>query len=182
MKKLYQVTTQPTFKMYKQLNRMNMQRSKSLIALLVISFIFGILGIYSILKYILGDATIVLVKGIFGALVNVAFVVFYLKGHELLTEKSMKEMGKKAYLEIFTTFFEDKVTIKTNKTKGSIPLSCINKLYEDNQYYYISYNRKNINKSYIVIDKDGFTLGNKEDFKRFITETITNNKSKKSKD
>lgn len=169
MKRLFKITTQPTFKMYSRLNKMNMQHSKSLIGLLIVSCIFGILGVYSLIK---GS----IVKGIFGILVNVSFIWFYLKGHELLTEKSMKEMGKKAYLEIFSTFYEDKVTIKTDKTKGSIPLSSINRLYEDNQYFYISYNKENIRKSYIVIDKDGFTLGNKEDFKDFIIKTIEENK------
>lgn len=182
MKRLFKITTQPTFKMYKQLNKMNMQHSKSLIVLLVISCVFGLLGIYSIVRYILGDTSAMLIKGIFGVLVNTIFVIFYLKGHELLTEKSMKEMGKKAYLEIFSTFYDDKVTIQTDKTKGSVAYSYFNKLYEDNQYYYISYSKQNIQKSYIVVDKDGFTLGNKQDFKKFIIKIIEDNKKvKKSK-
>jgi hypothetical protein len=142
---------------------------------------FGVLGIYNIVSYALDNSSGSLGRGIFGVLVNVAFVAFYLKGHELLTEKSMQEMGKKAYLETFTTFYDDKISIKTDKTRGVIKLSSLNGLYEDNQYYYISYNKQNLTKSYLVVDKDGFTLGNKDDFKPYVKRTIEVNKKSKGK-
>lgn len=136
---------------------------------------------YSIVKYALDTSMGGLGKGIFGILVNIAFIIFYLKGHELLAEKSMRMQGKDAYLEIFVTFYEDRVNVKTSKTKGSIKLSSINAIYEDNQYYYLSYDNKNIAKSYIVIDKDGFTLGNSNDFKDFIQKKISYNKTNQKK-
>lgn len=179
--KLFQITTQPTLKMYRQLNKMNSQRSVSIRFFLVLSCILGIFGVYSIVRYILDTSVGGLGKGIFGVLVNIAFVVFYLKGHELLAEKSMRMQGKDAYLEIFVTFYDDRVNVKTAKTKGSIKLSNINGMYEDNQYYYLSYDNKNIAKSYIVIDKDGFTLGNFADFKDFIQKKISYNKANDKK-
>ncbi|MCC8068446.1 MAG: YcxB family protein [Ruminococcus sp.] len=179
--KLFQVTTQPTLKMYKKLNKMNSQRSISLRFFLVLSCMLGVFGVYSIVRYILDTSVGGLGKGIFGILINIAFVVFYLKGHELLAEKSMRMQGKDAYLEIFSTFYDDRVNVRTSKTKGSIPLKCINRLYEDNQYYYLSYDNKNVAKSYIVIDKDGFTLGDSMAFKEFINKKISLNRENRKK-
>lgn len=179
--KLFQITTQPTLKMYKQLNKMNSQRSVSLKFFLMLSCILGVFGIYSIVRYILDTSLGGLGKGIFGLLINIAFVTFYLKGHELLAEKSMRMQGKDAYLEIFSTFYEDKVNVRTSKTKGTISLSSINRMYEDNQYYYLSYDNKNVTKSYIVIDKDGFTLGSSVDFKEFINKRISFNRENSKK-
>jgi hypothetical protein len=135
-----------------------------------------VFGVYSIVRYILDTSVGGLGKGIFGVLINVAFVTFYLKGHEMLAEKSMRMQGKDAYLEIFSTFYEDRVNVRTSKTKGTIKLSNINKLYEDNQYYYLSYDKNNVAKSYIVVDKDGFTLGDSLKFKEFINNKISSNK------
>lgn len=181
MGKLYQVTTQPTLKMYRQLNKMNLQRSISLKFFLVLSCMLGVFGVFSIVRFALDTSSGGLVKGIFGLLINISFVTFYFKGHELLAEKSMRLQGKDAYLEVFLIFYDDRVNVKTLKTKGSIPLSCVNRLYEDNQYYYISYDKKNVTKSYIVVDKDGFTLGDSIDFKKFILNKISYNKKNSGK-
>jgi hypothetical protein len=140
-----------------------------------------VFGIYSIVRYILDTSVGGLGKGIFSILINVAYVIFYLKGHELLAEKSMRMQGKDAYLEIFSTFYEDRVNVRTSKTKGTIKLSSINRLYEDNQYYYLSYDKNNVAKSYIVVDKDGFTLGDSLKFKEFINNKISSNKENAKK-
>jgi hypothetical protein len=140
-----------------------------------------VFGIYSIVRYILDTSVGGLGKGIFSILINIAYVIFYLKGHELLAEKSMRMQGKDAYLEIFSTFYEDRVNVRTSKTKGTIKLSSINRLYEDNQYYYLSYDKNNVAKSYIVVDKDGFTLGDSLKFKEFINNKISSNKENAKK-
>jgi hypothetical protein len=93
----------------------------------------------------------------------------------------MRLQGKQAYLEIFSTFYEDRVNVRTSNTKGTIKLSSINKLYEDSQYYYLSYDDKNVTKSYLVVDKLGFTLGDPESFKEFITQKISQNKDNSKK-
>jgi hypothetical protein len=95
----------------------------------------------------------------------------------------MRLQGRQAYLEIFSTFYEDRVNVRTANTKGTIKLSSINRLYEDSQYYYLSYDDKNVTKSYLVVDKLGFKLGDPDSFREFITQKIAYNReySKKMK-
>lgn len=175
MKRLFCITTQPTLKMYRQLNKMNVQRFISMKVLVAVSCIFGVMGVLSIINY--NTISHGISKGILSILINVAVVLFYFKGHELLAEKSMRLQGKDAYLEIYYTFYDDRVNVRTKNTKGSIPTKRINGIREDSQYYYISYDKVNMAKSYIVIDKDGFTLGDKLAFKDYIIDLIRKNKA-----
>ena len=178
MKKLFQNTVQPTFKMYAALNKMNIRRSismKVIFAFAVIIAVWGVINLF--MSGISFKSVAVCILCIF---VAVSYVVFYFCGHNMLTLKSINMQGKNAYLEFNVYVYDKKIEVKSSKTKGFVDLKFCNRLYEDNQYFYISYNRKNIAKSFIVLDKDGFSLGSPDKFREFISDVIKNNKSKKT--
>lgn len=69
-------------------------------------------------------------------------------------------------------FFEEYFQVENDEADLKVPYKCIEKLIDTQNYYYII-----IEKFVIILEKNGFTLGNKDEIKDFIKYRMEEQKS-----